>query len=180
MKKNRVEKICTATALAIGVLSAPCAVADFELSVKIPTITEVSPKQQVDVLSWSWALSESSAKLKDQSLLSACGDEDFFFIKPIDQSSGGIIMATALRTLLPSAELAVREVDGQGVLIRELTINMLNVVISSYKTGSSGSEDGPTEEVTLNYGSFEGEYTEQDSNGGEVTMNFSGDKSDCK
>jgi type VI secretion system secreted protein Hcp len=179
MNKYPFQKISTAVALAAGVLSAPCATADFEMYLKIPDIVGTDiPKGEIDVLSWSWGISQNKASPNVRSPIS--GEpciEGMILTKYVDKATGGIIMASAVGTQLGSAQLGVREVDSQNNTIRELTIDLFNVLISSYKTGSSDDEDFPTEEVTFNYSEAEWTYTEnQDESKAKVQKGYSCNK----
>ena len=64
---------------------------------------------------------------------------------------------------IDQAKLTVRKAGGTAV--EYITITVKELIISSISMGGSGGEDRLTENVTLNFASFDYEYTPQKDDG---------------
>lgn len=179
MENSRFQKTSTAAALVVGVLSAPSATAEYQMSLKIPDFfgDNCIDKCVTDVLSWSWGMSQgaASSNMKSPQYGAAC-IEDIGITKYIDKTTGAIIMASAVGKQLSIATLLVQDIDDQGLIRESLEIDMYNVLISSYKVGSSDNEQRPTEHLEMNFDNMKADYTSVDDGGGSVSYTWSVDK----
>lgn len=170
-KKSDFHVVTTAAVMAMGILGAPSAQAAVDMFIKIGDIEGESQakehKNDIDILAWSWAMSENdnSPSRRGRKI---CID-DLSFTKFIDKASAKLALKTLSGELIPEARLVVRETsDGSNgaAPLEYLSILMHNVVITGYQTGGANSDDRLTEEVTLNFEEMEWTYTQRDSAGG--------------
>ena len=121
-------------------------------------------KDEVDVLAWSWGLSQSgTTHMGGGGGSGKVNVQDLSLTKYIDKSSPNLIMATCNGKHYKQALLTIRKA-GENAL-EYLKITMKEVLISSVSTGGSGGEDRLTENVNLNFGWFKVEYTPQKPDG---------------
>jgi type VI secretion system secreted protein Hcp len=129
-------------------------------------------KDEIDVLAWSWGATQSGTTHVGGG--SGAGKADFQDIsvtKWVDKSSHALLKAVAVGTHIPSALLTVRKAGEKPLEYIKLT--MKNCLISSVSTGGSGAEDRLTENITINFGNFDYEYTPQKEDGsGDAVLPF--------
>jgi type VI secretion system secreted protein Hcp len=121
-------------------------------------------KDEMDVLSWSWGLSQSGTTHAGAG--GGAGKvsvQDLSLTKYVDKATPNLIMATCNGKHYKQALLTVRKA-GETPL-EYIKITMKEVLISSLSTGGSGGEDRITENVTLNFAEFKVEYTPQKPDG---------------
>jgi len=125
-----------------------------------------SHKEEIDVLAWSWGMSNSG------SLHGGGGGgsgkvnvQDLSFTKYIDKSSPDLMLACCNGKHYTEALLTVRKAGGSP--LEYMKIKLTEVLISAVSTGGSGGEDKLTENVTLNFAKVNVDYTEQTATGGE-------------
>ncbi|NRR31432.1 type VI secretion system tube protein Hcp [Oxalobacteraceae bacterium] len=123
------------------------------------------PKGDIDVLAWSWGLSQSgTTHTGGGGGAGKANFQDLSFTKYIDKSSNGLMTALAKGSHIEKCVLLVRKAgEGQN---RYIEITMEEVLVSSISTGGSGGEDRLTENVTLNFGKVKFAYALQDAKGG--------------
>ena len=121
-------------------------------------------KEEIDVLAWSWGVSNSgSAHVGGGAGAGKANVQDLSFTKYIDKCSPSLMLACCKGSHYAEAKLIVRKAGGKP--LEYLTVTMTEVLISAVSTGGSGGEDRLTENVTLNFGKFEFEYTPQKADG---------------
>lgn len=127
-------------------------------------------KDEIDVLSWSWGMSNSST-LHDGSGGGAgrANFDDLEVTKYVDKSTPLLMESCSSGVIYPSALLTVRKAGEKP--LEYIKIELTDVLVTSVSTGGSGGEDRLTENVTLNFRKFKVIYTEQkeDGTGGGVT-----------
>jgi type VI secretion system secreted protein Hcp len=122
-------------------------------------------KDEIDVLSWSWGMSQSgAAHMGGGAGAGKVNVQDLSFTKHIDVSSPDLYLACCNGKHLKEAKLVVRKA-GESPL-EYLVITMTDVIISSATLGGSGGEDRLTENVGLNFAKVNVDYTAQDNKGG--------------
>jgi type VI secretion system secreted protein Hcp len=149
-------------AAAAAIFTAAPAFAAVDYFLKLDGIPGVSKDQAgaIDVLSWSWGVSQSA------SIGSATGGagagkaspSSIVITKTTDSASPLLFKACANGQHIRTAVLTVRKSGGQQGY---MTITLSDVLISSVTAGPKGSEV-PTESITLNFTKME----EQDTAGG--------------
>jgi type VI secretion system secreted protein Hcp len=125
-----------------------------------------SHKEEIDVLAWSWGVSNSgSAQQGGGSGSGKANVQDLSFTKYIDSSSPAL-MLSALNGKNYDSEPAILVVRKSGETpVEYLKITMTPFIITSISTGGSGGEDRLTENVTINFGEVDFEYTPQKEDG---------------
>lgn len=124
-------------------------------------------KEEIDVLSWSWGMSNSgSAHVGGGMGAGKSNVQDVSFTKYIDKSSPDLMLACCNGKHIGEAKLTVRKA-GETPL-EYLIITMTDLLITSVSTGGSGGEDRLTESVSLNFAKVKVEYTEQTPKGTEA------------
>ena len=121
-------------------------------------------KGEIDVLAWSWGATQSgSTHIGGGSGAGKANFQDLAVTKWVDKSSHALLKAVAVGQHIPTALLTVRKAGEKPLEYVKLT--MKNCLISSISSGGSGGEDRLTENVSINFGSFQYEYTPQKEDG---------------
>ena len=184
MEKKRVQATTAAAIMAIGVLSSPCVDAAVKTYIKIGDIkgesTDLKYKDWVDVLSWSWGMSQTGSRVADgrRRVIPVCV-QDLTITKHFDASSPDLIMGTAMGDHYPEVDLALQRTGETP--IQFMNFKMADVVVSSYSTEGGGDDGVPVEKVTFTFQSGAGEYLQppDDTKSG-ATIQFEVDASRSK
>jgi type VI secretion system secreted protein Hcp len=124
-----------------------------------------SHKGEIDVLAWSWGMSNSgSAQQGGGAGSGKVNVQDISFTKYIDKVTPDLMLAACNGKHFPEAKLIVRKA-GETPL-EYITITLEDLIITSVSTGGSGGEDRLTENVTLNFARVKLAYKEQTAEGG--------------
>lgn len=123
-------------------------------------------KNSIDVLAWSWGMSNSGSTHAGSGGGSGKANvQDLSFTKYTDAASHVLLLHCSNGTHIPKADLTVRKAGGKGTPIEYIKIEMTEVLITSVSCGGSGGEDRLTENVTLNFAKVKYEYTPQKPDG---------------
>jgi type VI secretion system secreted protein Hcp len=123
-----------------------------------------SHKEEIDVLAWSWGMSNSgSAHVGGGLGAGKANIQDLSFTKYIDKSTCDLQLSCCNGKHFDKAVLTVRKA-GETPL-EYLVITMTDVLVTSVSTGGSGGEDRLTENVTLNFAKVKVDYVEQTATG---------------
>src|SRR5689334_9701827 len=96
-------------------------------------------KDEIDVLAWSWGMSNSgSAHTGGGAGSGKVNVQDLSFTKYIDLSSTSLMLSCATGKHIPTATLVVRKA-GENPL-EYLTVIMTECLITAVSTGGSGGE----------------------------------------
>lgn len=145
-------------------------------------------KDAIDVLSYSWGVSNSSTATSKGGGKAAAAPNfsDFNFMKRVDSASVALFSLAASGGRVRSATLTARKAG--EVPVQFLTFCLGDVGVSSVQQSGSGGDDLPTESFSLNYGSIVQVYRPQSSKGGfgnlfaagwDLTKNLANDGSGC-
>jgi len=93
--------------------------------------------------------------------------QDISITKRIDKSSPNLIKFCCQGKHFKDATLTVRKAGETPV--EYFVIKMEDVLLSSVQTGGSSGGDSLTEQISLNFGSFDVIFTEQDTKGNATT-----------
>ena len=118
-------------------------------------------KDQIDVLAWSWGLSQGISSGIGSSRKKV-NVEDLSITKYIDKASPGLIRAVCSGKVFKEALLTLSNSGEKLIDYYKVTFN--DLVIFSVTAGGNAGEDQPTENITLKYAKFKVEYTPQKSN----------------
>jgi len=123
-----------------------------------------SHKGEIDILAWSWGLSNSGSFHQGEGGGSGKANfQDISVTKYVDKASADLLYSTASGKHIPKAKLTVRKA-GENPL-EYLTFELENILVSSVSTGGSGGEDRLTENVSLNFAKIKMEYWTQGAKG---------------
>jgi type VI secretion system secreted protein Hcp len=126
---------------------------------------DASHKDEIDVLAWSWGVSQSGTMHQGSGGGSGKSSlQDLSFTKYIDKSTPLLWLACCNGKHFETAKLTVRKAGDNP--LEYVVINLEGVLISSVSTGGSGGDDRLTENVTLNFARLKLEYVEQAATGG--------------
>jgi type VI secretion system secreted protein Hcp len=129
-------------------------------------------KGEIDVLAWSWGMSQSaSTHYGAGGGQGKVNVQDLSITKRIDKSSPNLAKFCCLGKHFDTAVLTVRKAG--ELPIEYYTIKMTQVLISSVQTGGSSGGDMLTEQISLNFATFEVTFTEQGTKG-EATTSIPG------
>jgi type VI secretion system secreted protein Hcp len=128
---------------------------------------------QIDVLSWSWSLTNSGsahfAKGMGQGKVQV---GDIHIVKRVDSATPILMQACTTGTHIANGTLTVRKAGGTSAL-EYFVIKLQNILISSIRTSSDPSSPVLMEDVSLNFGWFQVTYTPQEEQGsGGATVDF--------
>jgi type VI secretion system secreted protein Hcp len=141
---------------------------------------EQGHKDEIDVLAWSWGLSQSGTTHAGSGGGSGkVNVQDLSFTKYVDASSTALITHACKGTHIEQTVLTVRKAGDNPLEYIKITLD--ECLVSSISTGGSGGEDRLTENVTLNFCKFKVEYTTQAKKGNKnatstATWNIAGNK----
>lgn len=122
------------------------------------------PKGDIDVLAWSWGMSQSgTTHMGGGGGSGKASFQDLSFTKYVDSATNALMTALAKGTHVDKVELMVRKA-GEGQK-KYIFITMEQVLVTSISTGGSGGEDRLTENVTLNFAKVNFAYTPQNAKG---------------
>ena len=124
--------------------------------------TDAAHKGEIDVLSWSWGISQSGT-------MSAGGGggagkasfADLSFMHGFDKSSPAIMTACATGTHIPEATLIARKA-GKGQQ-EYIIFKMSDILVTSVQP--SGSSEHPMESVSMQFAKVDIEYKPQKTDG---------------
>ncbi|MBC7944044.1 MAG: type VI secretion system tube protein Hcp [Burkholderiales bacterium] len=126
--------------------------------------TDDKNADQIDVLAWSWGMSQSgTTHTGGGGGAGKVSVNDLSVTKYVDKASPTLMISCCNGKHFKEALLTVRKA-GENPL-DYLKVTMKEVLISSISTGGSGGEDRLTENVMLNFAWFKTEYTPQKEDG---------------
>lgn len=137
--------------------------------------TDKTHKEKIQVLAWSWGLSNSGTFHDGPGGGSGKANfQDISVTKYIDKATCDLASACATGKHIAKATLIVRKAGDKP--LEYLTISLQNVLVSSLSTGGSGGEDRLTENISLNFQKVKMEYKTQNEKGaGQAGGDFSFD-----
>jgi type VI secretion system secreted protein Hcp len=122
-------------------------------------------KDEIDVLAWSWGMSQSaSMHFGSGGGTGKVNVQDISITKRIDKSTPNLVKFCCAGKHFPTATLTVRKAGTDPV--EWFVIKMTDCLISSVQTGGAGQADQLTEQISLNFASFDVIWTEQKKEGG--------------
>jgi type VI secretion system secreted protein Hcp len=151
-----------------------------DIFLNIPKIagesTDSQFKGQIDVVNWNWGLSQAgSAGTGTGSGTGKVNVQDLSLTKYVDKASPALMAACCGGTAYGPVVLSMRKAGGTNPLVY-MQITLGNVTISGHQHSTSSTDDRQTEQVTLHFGTFQVQYTPQNSDGtggAAVTMTWS-------
>ena len=124
-------------------------------------------KDQIDILAWSWGMSQSgTTHMGSGGGSGKVNVQDLSCTKYIDHSSADLMKMCTLGQHIATGKLVVRKAG--GTQMDYVVIELEDIIVSSISTGGSGGEDRLTENVTLNFRKYNYTYTMQAEDGSEA------------
>ncbi len=123
-----------------------------------------SHKQEIEVLSWSWGMSQAGTMHSGSG--GGAGKvsvQDLTFTHWVDVASTSLVQSCAKGTHIANAKLTVRKAGDKP--LEYIVITMDDVIVTNVHTGGSQGEERLTENVTLNFRKFKVQYKEQTGTG---------------
>lgn len=127
-------------------------------------------KDEIDVLTWSWNLSNSgNAQTGGGAGAGKVNVGNLSVTKFADKATTELFLSTCNGQHHETVTLVVRKAGTNPV--EYIKITMSEVLVTSLSTGGSGSQDRLTENIALNFAKVKVEYTPQKADGtGEATQ----------
>ena len=121
-------------------------------------------KGEIDVLAWSWGVSQSGTMhMGGGGGSGKASFQDVSVTKYVDVGSPTLMLYCANGKHIPKGTIIVRKAGEKP--LEYIKIDMEDIIVSSVSTGGSGGEDRLTENVTLNFAKVKVEYTSQKKDG---------------
>lgn len=160
MAKSRASVLVAVLLMMAGSsASLPAAVDMFlDLGAVIPgESTDKVHKSQVDVLAWSWGMSNSGTTHDGGGGGAGKSNfQDLSVTKWVDKASPLLMLRCADGKHLAKATLFVRKAGGNP--IEYIKIELTDILVNSVATGGSGGEDRLTENISLNFAKLQLDY----------------------
>jgi len=122
-------------------------------------------KGEIDVLAWSWAMSNASSAHSGGGAGSGkVNMGDISITKKVDASSNVLMLSCASGEHIKQADLVVRKHGGKAPL-EYIKIKLEDVLITSVSTGGSGGENELTENVSISFAKISYDYVPQKEDG---------------
>lgn len=120
-------------------------------------------KGEVDVESWSWGMTQTgSTHVGGGSGTAKVSVQDLSFTKRICKASPNLAKYCSDGKHIPKATLIQRKAAGSSP-VEFLKIEMKDIIVSSYQTGSSG--EVPNESCSFNFAEYKMTYAVQEKDG---------------
>lgn len=136
---------------------------DIVLSIKTIKGESAKVADGIDVLEWSWGLTQSASSHISTGAGSGSADvRDLTIKKWVDAASPNLIYSCFQGNDIGETKLSVTKVGGKGGPIEMVKMTMYGTVfISSVNTGHAEANDRYSETVTLNFAKVKFDYTGQ-------------------
>lgn len=120
--------------------------------------------KEIDILSWSWAAEQSGkAGLQGGAGAGKVKVHDITLQKFVDKSSPTLMLFCCNGKHISKGTLTMRKA-GENPL-EYLKVELEEILISSYSTGGTNSDDLQIENISLNFAKFNKTYTPQSKDG---------------
>src|SRR5262249_19139941 len=123
--------------------------------------TDAKHKNEIEVTTWSWGETNSSTVVPANT--GRADLHDLHFTARTSSASPLLFISCASGTHAATAVLTARQ--AAVTQIEYLKITMTDVLISSYQSGGSSSDNLPLDQVSLNFAKIQFSYTPQISGG---------------
>lgn len=122
-------------------------------------------EDQIDVLSWSWGMTQSgTTHMGSGSGSGRVSVQDLTLTKYVDFSSKNLIQHCCTGKHVPSGKLTVRKAGGDSP-VEYLTLDLKDIIVTSVQAGGTDGEDRIIETTSLNFGAFGYKVTLQEATG---------------
>lgn len=164
MKRTATLALPLAAVAAAGLDEAATA----DLFLKLPNVdgesTDTVHKGEIDVLAWSWGVTQSGTFHSGGGGAGKASFGDIKVIKSVDAATPALLGAAATGSHFDEAWLTATRPVKSGT-VDYLTIHLTNVLVTKVADGGKAEDQGVAETVTLNFGKIEYEYLKLDVEG---------------
>ncbi|HEY2021846.1 type VI secretion system tube protein Hcp [Paraburkholderia sp.] len=128
--------------------------------------TDATHKDEIDVLSWSWSVTQqSNMHVGSGGGAGRATVDDLSFVHYIDRATPNLTQYCLTGKHIDEAKLVVRKAGGNPLEYIKLTMN--DVLVTAVEpSGVSNSESRPSEKVRLSFARLKQEYVVQNAQGG--------------
>lgn len=124
-------------------------------------------KDEIDVLAWSWGISQSgTTHMGGGGGSGKANFQDISVTKWVDISSPALMTTCATGKHLKDAVLIVRKAGEKP--LEYIKITMKQCIITSISTGGSGGDDRLSENISINFAEVNFVYLSQAATGGQA------------
>lgn len=139
--------------------------------------TDAKHKDEIEILSFSWGVSNSGAThTGGGGGAGKASFSDFNFASSQQKSSPKIWLACATGEHIKSAVLSLRRASGDATGTEFYKVTLTDVLVSSFnESGSEGGDDRPFDSFSLNYAKIRTDYSivnQKGTIGGTVSAEF--------
>jgi type VI secretion system secreted protein Hcp len=121
-------------------------------------------KNGIDVLSWSWGMSQSGTTHSGTGGGSGkVNVQDLSITKYVDKASCDLMKGCCKGTHFEKGSLIVRKAGDKAYEFWQ--IDLEEIIVAAVTTGGIGSDDRMTENITLNFAKFGAKYSQQSRSG---------------
>lgn len=121
-------------------------------------------KDEIDVLSWSWGVTQSgTVHLGGGAGSGKANVQDIALTKYVDLASPTLVKFCAAGKHIPKGTLTIRKAGNSP--LEYMVYDLDTILITGVSTGGSGSEDRLTENVSMNFAKVKFKYTSQSKTG---------------
>ena len=126
--------------------------------------TDHAHKDEIDVLSFSWGMTQSGSMHHGGGVVSGkVNVQDLNFTHYLDKASPNLMKFCCSGKHFPEAVLSVRKAGDKP--LEYMTVKLNDVLITSVSTGGDGGADKLTENVSLNFAKVKVAYQPQKKDG---------------
>ena len=115
-------------------------------------------QDDIDILAWSWGLTNSSTATGIGSGTGTVALGDIKVIKSIDAATPNLLEAVATGDSFATASIHSTVPDGKGGEVDIVRLELTNVVVTKLTHGGKDTEDGVAETLNLNFGKVHLKY----------------------
>lgn len=125
-------------------------------------------KGEIEILSFSWGVTNTGSHSGGGGGgAGKASFSDISFMGSVSKASPKLMLACATGQHIPRAVLTCRKTGGDGQTFYKITLS--DVMVSSYAS-SGGTEDPPSDALSLNFTKIEFEYITMDATGQPVSV----------
>lgn len=118
--------------------------------------------KEIDVLAWNWGVTQSGSTHQGKGGgMGKVNVQDLSITKYVDKSSPTLLKLCCKGDYIDEAVLTVRKAGGDEP-VEYVKLTLTDAIVSSVTSGGSGGADRVTENLSLNFASFNYEYTPQE------------------
>jgi len=124
-----------------------------------------SHQEEIDVLSWSWGMSQSgTTHMGSGGGAGKVNVQDLSVTKYVDSSTPVLMLYCCNGGHIADGKLTCRRAGKTP--LEFLVVEIQEIIVAAVSTGGIGADDRMTENVTLNFEKFHLTYTVQEKTGG--------------